>query len=82
MPDEPGYSEVFPPGSKPTTVEPAAFLAMMDDVKREVERGASMEGSILWGWSFKEPGKLDVGGMYRIGNDMGQGGVVVLWDTT
>jgi hypothetical protein len=47
----------------------------------QVERGGSMEGSVMWGWSDR-PGYYDFGGIARYGNDQGQGGMALFWDTS
>lgn len=80
--EPPEYSDVFPPGSRPITMDAPQLIAHLRDVIRCIENDDSMEGSIMYGWSTKEPGMYDVGGIYRIGNNMGQGGVVLLWDTS
>lgn len=73
-------SDVFPPDSKPQTVDKETLLVLIDDLRMCVERDDSMEGCLMYGWS-DTPGKYDIGGMYRVGNSLGQGGARLLWET-
>lgn len=79
--EETYMSDVFPPDSKPLRMTQDELLRVLDRLRAAVAAGDSMEGSILYGWS-SEPDLYDVGGLFRVGNAMGQGGAVVLWDTS
>lgn len=64
----------------------AELLAILDDIRTSVERDDSFEGSI----EYLMPGPLDldpdadfaVMASYRVGNSQGQGGVVLIGDTS
>ena len=53
------------------------FLAAIDSLRAEVEKDASMEGSLRYEWG-DEPDTYRVGAFIRVGNDVGQGGVMLI----
>ena len=55
----------------------AAFLDFLEAAKLEIERGASMEGSLRYEWA-DQPDHLVVAAFVRTGNDMGQGGSLIV----
>lgn len=60
---------------------PGELAAVLRDAANEIERTASIEGSIAWetpGENFDR--RYEVVAFYRTGNDMGQGGAVVIRD--
>jgi len=58
-------------------LNPEKAAGYLRDAASEIERGASMEGSIRWEWG-DEPGTYRLQAFYRVGNDMGQGGAVIV----
>jgi hypothetical protein len=62
------------------------LLAILDDIKSSVERDDSFEGSIEY--ELREPlvlvghGSFAVRASYRVGNSQGQGGLVMVGDTS
>lgn len=73
---------------KPQLIDNAALADMLDVAANEVRRRASMEGSIRWEFVVPPEGAdvpahhdMAVSAFFRTGNDMGQGGAVVLGDT-
>ena len=81
---EPEYSDVFPDSrggiQRPRTVDKEDLLDLLDYLKQLVLADDSMEGTLMYAWSMKEPGRYDIAGVLRTGNSEGQGGVSVLWD--
>jgi hypothetical protein len=58
---------------------PAEFAGVLRDAASEVERTASFEGSIAWETPAENfDHRFEVIAFYRTGNDMGQGGAVVI----
>lgn len=55
------------------------LLRLLDQIKDEISRDASMEGSLEYQWSSK-PGELNVQAFIRTGNDQGQGSAMVVSD--
>lgn len=70
---------IFTPEMKPKTVSGPDLVEFLDRIKAEVERDASMEGSITWSWGEKQ-GEYLVHAFVRTGNDMGQGGAMIVRD--
>lgn len=66
--------------ARPMTTE--QLLMILDDIRQRVADGDSFEGNITWAMPIPDDGQPDypqdiqflVGGGYRIGNSMGQGG--------
>jgi hypothetical protein len=52
------------------------LIELFADAMTEVKRGASLEGAISY--EAQEPGFYLVAGAYRVGNDLGQGGSVMV----
>lgn len=61
-------------GTKVTTEQ---FVEYLTALREEVARGGSMEGSIRYEWS-DEKDVLIVAAACRVGNDQGQGGMMLL----
>jgi hypothetical protein len=60
---------------------PAELAAVLRDAADEVERTASIEGSIAWETPDENfDNRFEVIAFYRVGNDAGQGGAVVIRD--
>ena len=53
------------------------LLAMLEDVKRCIAADDSYEGSLVWEATMRK-GEFEVYASYRVGNSMGQGGVVLI----
>lgn len=68
---------IFRPEERPKRMSKERLLAVIDRIREEVERDASMEGALTYGWS-EEPGEYDVRAFVRTGNDMGQGGAMIV----
>jgi hypothetical protein len=62
---------------------PAELAAVLRDAADQVERTASFEGSISWETPEKDfDHRYEVIAFYRVGNDAGQGGAVVIREFT
>lgn len=70
---------IFGPKIKPKTLTRQALLDLIAVTLAEIERDASMEGSITYSWG-EEHGTYLVHAFIRTGNDMGQGGSIIVRD--
>jgi hypothetical protein len=53
------------------------LLALLADVSRCIQADDSYEGSLVWEATMR-PHEFEVYASYRVGNSMGQGGVVLV----
>jgi len=74
-------SEIFQPHQRPRRMSRAELVQFLSWAAEMVTHDDSMEGTITYAWS-DEPGDYDVHAFLRTGNSMGQGGAVVIEDTT
>ncbi|MGS2592259.1 hypothetical protein [Streptomyces hebeiensis] len=79
--------------NKPIKMHRVELAGVFKDIAASIEAGDSFEGSITYSCIdniFSVDVDLEeltgdeffVGGMYRVGNSMGQGGVNFLWEQT
>lgn len=68
---------IFRAAQKPKRLSQDDLLAVLDRIRGEVARGASMEGALTYAWS-DEPGQYNVDAFVRTDNDMGQGGAMIV----
>lgn len=72
-------SDIFQPHQHPKRLTSVQFLALLSELTDAVADGDSMEGTVTYAWS-DELGQYDVHAIFRTGNSMGQGGMVIIED--
>lgn len=73
----PELPPIFLEKERPKKVTKEGLLEILDRIRSEIERDASMEGALTYAWG-EEPGEYLVRAFIRTGNDMGQGGAMIV----
>lgn len=70
--------DVFTGEMAPLTVTKPEMVGLVRDLLSWIEGDDSMEGHLSYEWHPERPGEYRVGGVLRMGNSQGQGGVRLL----
>jgi len=63
----------------PQKISAEDLANLLKEIAGFIEQGDSAEGYIMYTYS-NEPNIMEVSGSYRIGNKLGQGGVILIGD--